>query len=371
MSSTSRNAYDHRLKQAIVDTGDPDLFPELAIPESTRRTWMRRGVADVISFDRADADLVALRATIGKLNKRVAVLTTVVRLLVTLVRVSGLSLERTRVATAVGKNKILKAVANAETVVGRIAALKIVGLTEGRLRQWKRKQSLCMLDDAPPCPRTKPGRLTRDELAAMREMVESDDLKHFSLRSLSLYGQRLGNVFASYGTWCRMVRTHGWQRPRRRLYPARPKIGLRATHPNEWFHIDVTIIKLLDGTRCYLHGVIDGFSRRVLAWTLQPRLSAEGTRLVLKQALLEARVTKVNVLTDGGSENTVIASDDELNRVAEELLRIDRLRHGSLHQEIVFKNFIGRIGAFALRRRDDFLLEPCVLDVALALEDDY
>ena len=43
MSSASRNAYDHRLKQAIVETGDPDLFPELSIPESTARIWMRRG----------------------------------------------------------------------------------------------------------------------------------------------------------------------------------------------------------------------------------------------------------------------------------------------------------------------------------------
>ena len=86
-----------------------------------------------------------------------------------------------------------------------------------------------MLDDAPPCPRSQPGRLTRVELGEMRAMVESDDLKHFSLRSLSLHGQRLGKVFASYGTWCRMVREDGWRRPRRRLYPAKPKVGLRAT----------------------------------------------------------------------------------------------------------------------------------------------
>ena len=246
---------------------------------------MRRGVAEVISFEPADADVIAMRATVGKLHRRVAILTAVVRLLVTLVRVRNLPLERTRIASGRMKNRLLSAVANAENVIGRRAALKIVGLTEGRLRVWKRKQSLCMLDDAPPCPRTQPGRLTQDEVAAMRNMVESDDLKHFSLRSLSLYGQRLGNVFASYGTWCRMVRTHGWRRPRRRLYPAKPKVGIRATRPNEWFHVDVTIIKLLDGTRCYLHGVMDGFSRRVLAWTLQSNLSAEGTRLVLREAL--------------------------------------------------------------------------------------
>ena len=151
MSSTGRNAYDHRLKHAIVETGDPDLFPEIAIPESTRRTWMRRGVAEVISFDRADADVIALRATVGRLERRIAILTTVVRLLVTLVRVRGLSFERIRVPTASSKSRILTAVSNAEPVIGRSAVLKIVGLSEARIRAWKRKQSLCMLDDAPPC----------------------------------------------------------------------------------------------------------------------------------------------------------------------------------------------------------------------------
>jgi hypothetical protein len=30
-------------------------------------------------------------------------------------------------------------------------------------------------------------------------------------------------------------------------------------------HIDTTVIRLLDGTRAYLHAVIDNFSRRILA----------------------------------------------------------------------------------------------------------
>jgi hypothetical protein len=43
----------------------------------------------------------------------------------------------------------------------------------------------------------------------------------------------------------------------RRLYPAKPTEGIRASRPNEYWHIDVTVIKLLDGTRTYLHAAID------------------------------------------------------------------------------------------------------------------
>ena len=92
-----------------------------------------------------------MRAKIGKLNKRVEILTAVVRLLVTLVRTSGISLERARLPAAPAKSRILKAVTGAEPIIGRQAALTIVGLSEGWLRHWKRRQLDCALDDAPPC----------------------------------------------------------------------------------------------------------------------------------------------------------------------------------------------------------------------------
>lgn len=199
-----------------------------------------------------------------------------------------------------------------------------------------------MLADAPPCPRTQPGRLTRPELGNMRDMVESDGLKHFSLRSLSLHAQRLGQVFASYGTWCRMVRLHGWRRARRHLYPCKPKVGLRATRPNEWLHIDVTIVKLLDDTRCYLHAVMDGFSRRVLAWTLQLKLRAEGTRQVHQEAMAGISCAKVNVLTDGGSKNTIIGSEADL---------VDVANHVVAQVDIAFSNSLVERLWYQLRHR--------------------
>jgi len=158
MSSAVRNSYDHRLRQAIVETGDPDLFPELRIPDSTRRTWMRRGVSTVVTFERADAHIIALQVHNAKLRKRVTTLVALVRLLITLVRVRDQSIEHTRVPTTAAKDRLLRAVTIAEPVLGRSAALKILGLSDGRLRSWKRRQTLCMLDDASPCPRTNPGR---------------------------------------------------------------------------------------------------------------------------------------------------------------------------------------------------------------------
>ena len=93
----------------------------------------------------------------------------------------------------------------------------------------------------------------------MKEMVESDDHRHLSLRGLALYAQRIGRVVAS--PWSRLVPECGWRRPRCRVYPAKPKVGIRADASNELWHIDVTIIRLLGSTE-NVNGSVDALLDR-------------------------------------------------------------------------------------------------------------
>ncbi len=44
----SRRTYDDRIQEAIWETGDRDLFPELNIPRSTIRSWIHRGPPDEV-----------------------------------------------------------------------------------------------------------------------------------------------------------------------------------------------------------------------------------------------------------------------------------------------------------------------------------
>jgi transposase InsO family protein len=50
------------------------------------------------------------------------------------------------------------------------------------------------------------------------------------------------------------------------------------------WHIDTTVIRLLDGTRAYLHAVIDNFSRRVLAWRVAETFAPMNSVAVLLDA---------------------------------------------------------------------------------------
>jgi transposase InsO family protein len=316
----------------ICETGDPDLFPELKIPRSTLRSWLHRGIPDVVTSEPLSAERTHLLVAMQELRHRLAVLGAIVGLLVVMLRVSENRMDRERLPEGNGKRALLRAIERASGVVPLTVALRIARLSASRYHSWRRAEIRCELDDRSSCPRSKPTRLTAAEIRAVKEMVESNDHRHFSLRGHALYAQRIGRVVASPSTWSRLVRDCGWRRPRRRVYPAKPKVGIRADAPNELWHIDVTIIRLRDGTKSYLHAVIDNFSRRILAWTLEEKLGAAGTCRILLEAgrQLSTRPVETTVVTDSGMEN--------LNGNVDALLDHEGLRRVLAQVEVSFSN---------------------------------
>ncbi|MCP4902748.1 MAG: transposase family protein, partial [bacterium] len=202
-----------------------------------------------------------LLAEIRQYQQRTALLDAIVGLLIAMFRVSKVRLDYERLPEGESKKVLLRAIERAGKVLPLHAALRIARLSSSRYHSWCRAEAGCELDDQSSCPRVVPTRLTPSELEAMQEMVESDDHRHMSLRGLALPAQRIGKIFASPSTWYRLVRMSGWRRPRNRVYPAKPKIGIRAAAPGELLHLDVTIIRLRDGTKAYLHAIIDNYSR--------------------------------------------------------------------------------------------------------------
>jgi transposase InsO family protein len=286
----------------------------LEIPRSTVATWRRRGFRPVVTIEPFEEDRQQLLAKIEKLDRRARVLAAVVRLLLSLLRASGFSLFGERLPEGTAKAGILRAISSAQPFLPLALTLRIVQLQPARYHAWQRAAAGCGLDDRSSCPRTTPQSLTATEVATVKEMVLDPDLRYMPLRTLALFAQRVGKVFASPTTWARLVRDRCWRRPRVREYPAKPKIGLRATRPNEYWHIDTTILKLLDGTKVYIHGVIDNFSRKILAWTVAARLEPGSTCNVLVAAAkhLGPATSSTTLVADSGVENLNAAVDATL-----------------------------------------------------------
>jgi putative transposase len=167
MTHRCRRSYDHRIKERIIRTGNPDLLPALQIPRSTALSWIRRGLGEVVALDRSDEWEPALRDRVAKLEQRVAMLTAVLRLVLALLHVSGFELERSRVPDAASKRRLLSAVERARRCMPVSAALRVLRLSSARHHAWIRADGACALDDRPSCPRSMPQRLTYSEVAAI------------------------------------------------------------------------------------------------------------------------------------------------------------------------------------------------------------
>lgn len=335
----ARRVYDHRFRQAICETGDPGLFDSVvSIPRGTAKSWLRRGRPRVVSLDEGDFEVAELRLQIATLERRVEKYSRATRKLAAVARLqrveliaSGFSLESQRVPEASAKTRIVEGVARARTLFPLVIVLKLLRLSSARYHAWRRAEKACGLEDRSSCPRTSPAQLTADELMAMKEMVMSADYRHMPLTTLALYAQRIGRVFASASTWSKKVRERGWRRPRRRVYPAKPKVGIRAAAPNQIWHLDVTIIRLLDGSKAYLHGVIDNFSRRILAWRIGERLDPLNTVAVLREAAACVGITP-NLVTDSGVEN--------VNREVDALIEEGVIRRMLALVEVAYSNSV-------------------------------
>jgi hypothetical protein len=59
-------------------------------------------------------------------------------------------------------------------------------------------------------------------------LLRAADYRHVPTSRLAVLAQRIGAVFASPTTWLRLVMQRGWRRPRLRVHPERPRVGIRA-----------------------------------------------------------------------------------------------------------------------------------------------
>ena len=168
-----RRSYDYRIREAICESGDPDLFPELNIPSSTIRSWFHRGVPDVVTSELVDCGQAQFLVENRELRRRVALLGAIVGVLVALLRVAKTRFDFERIPESDSKRALLRAITRSKKVVPLNAVLRVAGISPSRYHSWCRAADGCDLEDQPSCPRAMPSRLTSDEVADIEAMVAS------------------------------------------------------------------------------------------------------------------------------------------------------------------------------------------------------
>ena len=98
MPTTTRTQrrYDHRLRDLVQTTGDLELAIRHGVPRSTARGWRTKTTTEVVSLDVIELDTIRLQHEVILLRRRIARLGSLLRLVVIVLKVSGISFARVR-----------------------------------------------------------------------------------------------------------------------------------------------------------------------------------------------------------------------------------------------------------------------------------
>jgi hypothetical protein len=262
----SKRTYDHRVRNAIAKSGNPSIFPELNISRTKAQQWIRESEKEIVTTHQLTKTESEMVIELENLKRELAQAKTKLALMSVALMVSGFRLQYIRIASADLKEELLDAVAKKIAVLSLKGALETIGLSMARYRSWSKREIQCRLSDEVSCPKLTPTKITTKDRRIIGSLVTSKKYLHFSIPSLALFAIRRGLVFASLTVWYCTVREFSLRRPGIRVYPDKPKIGIRAAAPNQIWHLDQSILRLKNGTKVFIRAVVDNFSRCVLSW---------------------------------------------------------------------------------------------------------
>ncbi len=278
MARAKYRQYPEAVKQEISRSGNVYLFPHLKIPRTTAQHWI--GCDKILSHENLESihkeKILYLEQELEKERA--------MRLLVETIRkIFPYDFQKSRVKDKRVRAKIVAAIRECIKLHKLASCLVAIGLSKSAYQRWA--------SESVPCERTKglcqkrrPTQLTNQELQTMKKFVISKKYAHISITSLCLLAQKMGELFCSLDTWYKYVRVFEWVRPWKSEKVKIQKIGVRATKPNEIWHIDVTVVKINPRFKLYVQAVIDNFSRYVLAWNVTEEISAKNTIETLSKA---------------------------------------------------------------------------------------
>jgi transposase InsO family protein len=143
-----------------------------------------------------------------------------------------------------------------------------------------------------------------------------------------------------------------------RIYPQKPKVGIRVSGANQICHLDQSLLRLKNGTTVFIRANVDNFSRRVLAWQVTDGYGGKLTKTLIEDACQRAGASKhhfvPNVLVDGGIEN--------LNRHVDHLVQSGIIKRTIEQIDISFSNSVIESFFRTIKHRWPFMLSLDDLD---------
>ena len=194
--------------------------------------------------------------------------------------------------------------------------LNLFQITVTQFRSWSRNR-VCVSSAYALCRRIYFNQLTETEVRIIKKQLTNPEYIHWPLSALYYKLLREGKAFFSLGTFYKYAKLLNLSKLHKPIRKIKYKIGIRAEKPFQILHMDITELRVLDGTRIYISLIIDNFSRCILAAKASLTKSSAFAVENLMEAVRNYNLFDINesiqLLVDGGSENKGKV-DDFLNQ---------------------------------------------------------
>jgi transposase InsO family protein len=142
--------------------------------------------------------------------------------------------------------------------------------------------------------------------------------------------------------------------------------------PNQYWHLDQSLLRLKNGTKIYIRAIIDNFSRYVLAWQVTDDSGGIRTKELITKALevskdllVGTEIAKLipNIIVDDGSENS--------NEHVDSLITLGLILRTIAQIDIVQSNSLIEALFLALKHRWLFLQSLDTLEQVIRYVEKY
>lgn len=286
----------------------PDSFTK-TIPRSTAQNWKELNPDKFIGSEFASQIETDLEQVKLILDERLRRITTAFysfcRLYIAIIEFIG----RKNFEKIILQNResVIDLIDNLPVEINRNLVCRFLQITPHQFNIWKSNRSFrCLFSVIGYCRKRFPNQISQKEINTLKSLTSRKRFTTWSLASLWGYAIKNGYISMSRTSWYRYCLRLGISEQRKPEKKNRNRAPIKASKPNEIWHMDVTQYVTQDNVKFYVYTVLDNFSRKVLAWNVSRELSAKTRLISLKEAfqnLIKTEISDLDLISDGGSEN--------------------------------------------------------------------
>jgi putative transposase len=236
------------------------------------------------------------------------------------------------IKTVIRKHRdiIVNTIENVKEFISVDSALKVFNLSRSSFEHYKNRLIYqCDNSYFKWCAKKHPNQLLSSELSVIRKYMTHQIYKHWSKSSVYLKAIIDGNLLCGISTFYKYCSLLGFQnKPRRKKSDDYEPV--KTLKPNELWCVDVTIFKTKDHVKHYIHILIDHYSKMILGYKIKSSSSGIAIKELLHDACVKYNSNKVQLLSDGGSEN--------LNTTVKHFTSSNNIKHLIAQKDVVFSN---------------------------------